>query len=89
MAVRPLLPRVAQVEALEDFVLRIEFKDGLIKLFDVKPYLGLPAFRRLREGMLFFKAHVSHGTVVWDDQLDLSPDTLYLDGVLASVASHQ
>jgi len=51
-----------------------------VKYFDVKPYLDFPAFRRLKEGNLFAKAHVANGTVVWDDRLDLAPETLYLQG---------
>ena len=78
--IKPLLPRVSKVDVLEEFELRLEFKDGLVKYFDVKPYLDFPAFRRLKEGNLFAKAHVAHGTVVWDDRLDLAPETLYLQG---------
>ena len=79
--IKSLLPRVTQVQALNDFVLRVSFKDNSTKLFDVKPYLEYPAFQRLKSGDLFFKAHVEQGTVVWDDRLDLSPDTLYLEGL--------
>ena len=81
-AVKALLPRVTQVQALDDFMLRVVFKDNSTKLFDVKPYLAYPAFQRLKVGSLFFKAHVEHGTVVWDEMLDLSPDTLYLEGLM-------
>lgn len=80
-APKALLPKVTQVQALDDFVLLLEFKDGSIKRFDVKPYLSYPAFARLKEGGLFAKAHVDRGTVVWDDRLDLAPETLYLKGI--------
>ena len=78
-AVKPLLPRVAKVQVLDNHELLLEFKDGALKRFDVKPYLDLPAFARLKVGGLFAKAHVAHGTVVWDEQLDLAPETLYLE----------
>ena len=77
-SISPLLPRVTQVQVLDNFELLLEFKDGSIKHFDVKPYLSLPAFKRLSAGGLFAKAHVQRGTVVWDEQLDLAPETLYL-----------
>ena len=32
---------------------------------------------------LFMRAHVAHGTVVWTEEIDLSPDTLYLRGQVA------
>lgn len=85
-AAEPLLPRVVQVQALDDFLLRIEFKNGAVKHFDVKPFLNYPAFQRLKTNNLFFNAHVEHGTVVWDDMLDLSPDTLYLQGIPESTS---
>jgi hypothetical protein len=78
---KALLPRVSQVQALDDYWLRILFKDGAVKRFDVKPFLEFPAFQRLKKNSLFFNAHVAHGTVVWDDMIDLSPDTLYLQSV--------
>ncbi len=79
--IKPLLPKVTKVQALEGFELRLEFTDGSIKQFDVKPYLHFPAFERLKQGGFFSKAHVANGTVVWDDRLDLAPETLYLKGV--------
>jgi predicted ATP-grasp superfamily ATP-dependent carboligase len=78
--VKPLLPKVTKVQALDNFQLRLEFTDGSLKYFDVKPYLQYPAFERLKQGGLFAKAHVSNGTVIWDDRLDLAPETLYLKG---------
>ncbi len=77
---KPLLPRVSEVQPQDDYTLLVTFKDGAVKRFDVKPYLEYPAFKRLKHNALFFKAHVEHGTVVWDDMLDLSPDSLYLHG---------
>ena len=78
---KPLLPKVTKVQALDDFELRLEFTDGSIKQFDVKPYLHFTAFERLKQGGLFAKAHVANGTVVWDERLDLAPETLFLKGV--------
>ena len=77
---KPLLPKVTKVQVLDDFELLLEFTDGVVKRFDVKPYLHFPAFGRLKQGGLFAKAHVANGTVVWDDRLDLAPETLYLKG---------
>ena len=44
----------------------------------MKPLLSFPAFSALTEQNLFMKAHIEYGTVVWNDEIDLSPDTLYL-----------
>ena len=78
---KPLLPKVTKVQVLDDFELLLEFTDGVVKRFDVKPYLHFPAFGRLKQGGLFAKAHVANGTVVWDEKLDLAPETLFLKGV--------
>jgi len=36
-------------------------------------------FKALNEIDLFNNSHVAWGTVVWNEDLDNSPDTLYLD----------
>jgi len=43
-------------------------------------YLGYPAFAPLAEDGLFMKAHVVNGVVTWTDDIDLSPDTLWIRG---------
>jgi hypothetical protein len=73
-------PDVIKVKALPDFLLEAEFANGEIRRFDVRPLLDYPAFSALREGSLFMAAKVVNGTVTWTDEIDLSPDTLYLRG---------
>jgi len=53
---------------------------GERRRFDVKPLLDFPVYQRLRKAGYFNRAHVENGTVVWDEQCDLSPDSLYLQG---------
>jgi hypothetical protein len=73
-------PDVVAVKTQNDFLLLVSFADGQERLFDVKPYLDYPVFQKLKVGNYFSRAHILHGTVVWDDQTDLSPDSLYLLG---------
>jgi len=73
-------PEVIAVNVHSGFCLHVTFENGENKLFDVHPYLHLPVFQRLKIAGYFDRAHVENGTVAWDDQLDLSPDTLYLQG---------
>lgn len=75
-----MTPDVVKVRAFPDFKLEAEFADGAIRRFDIRPLLAYPAFSGLREGGLFMSAKVENGTVVWNDEIDLSPDTLYLRG---------
>lgn len=75
-----MTPDVIKVEAAADFSLMAEFETGEVRCFDMRPYLEYPAFAPLKEPGLFMRAHVEHGTVVWNNDIDLSPDTLYLCG---------
>ena len=80
MTMKTMNPEVVGVVVQNHFCLCVSFANGEEKVFDVKPYLDFPVYRKLREGSYFRRAHVEHGTVVWDEQTDLSPDTLYLLG---------
>jgi hypothetical protein len=76
-----MTPDVVQVKAQIDYSLEAIFENGERRRFDMKPYLPYPAFSQLAESSCFMKAHVANGTVVWTDEIDLSPDTLYLRGI--------
>jgi len=73
-------PDVVRVKPLPDYCLEVDFSTGERGWFDMKPYLGYPTFAPLSEGNLFMRAHVVRGVVTWNDEIDLSPDTLYLRG---------
>lgn len=74
-------PDVVAVTVQADYLLLVTFKSGERKSFDVKPYLQYPAFHKLTKPGYFEKAHIEYGTVVWDESTDLSPDSLFLEGV--------
>lgn len=82
-----MTPDVIQVRVLPDYVLEAKFATDEWRRFDMSVYLQYPAFSALQDPALFQRAHVPHGTVAWTDEIDLSPDTLYLRGqaVLESV----
>lgn len=75
-----MTPDVVQVKALPDYCLEAVFENGERRWFDMKPLLCYPAYSALTEQNLFMKAHAAYGTVAWTDEIDLSPDTLYLRG---------
>lgn len=74
-------PRVVKVTALEGCKLRLVFSNGEQRIFDVSPYLGYPAYRKLANKGYFALVHSDHGTVVWPDDIDFCPDTLYVESV--------
>ncbi|MBP7865759.1 MAG: DUF2442 domain-containing protein [Acidobacteria bacterium] len=68
---------VRSVEAAADHLLYLTFSNGEIRCFDVKPYLGLTVFHRLRNPAFFSLARLDYGTVTWPGDIDIAPETLY------------
>jgi len=75
-----MTPDVTQVKTQANFELLVTFADGVSKSFSMLPYLQYPAFSALKEPGKFAFAHVANGTVQWSEDIDISPDTLYLAG---------
>ncbi len=74
-------PRVVEVTILEKHRLRVLFSNGEYRIFDVSPYLQYPAYKRLTNSAYFALARPDHGTVVWPDEIDFCPDTVYVESV--------
>jgi hypothetical protein len=51
--------------------------NGEKRRFDMRPYLHLPIYRCLENPAFFALARVDYGTVVWPDEIDIAPETLY------------
>ena len=77
----PLGPRVTNVSATDDFKLFITFNNNEKRIFDAKPLLKIPAFKPLTSKDLFKSVKVEHGTVVWLNDIDYCPDTLYYESI--------
>lgn len=70
-------PRVTSVKPNPDHTITIEFTNGEIRLFDVKPYLDKGIFRELRDLGYFNSVKPVLGSVQWQGGQDFCPDTLY------------
>ncbi len=68
---------VMRVETMPGYRLTLEFSNGERRIFDMTPYLNKKPFMPLKQPLLFAKAAVDYGTVVWPGNIDISPDTLY------------
>ena len=79
--------KVIEVTPNDDFSLDLEFKDGSVRKFDAKPYLDYEVFRELKNLDYFKQVRIAFGTVQWPHGQDISPDTLYLEGVAMSVST--
>lgn len=77
-----LNPRVMAVVPEPDHRLLLTFTNGETKRFDLRPYLGTGLFAELLDESIFSTAKAALGTVVWENGLDLCPDTLYLEAEL-------
>ncbi len=76
--------KVTAVKANDDFSLDVQFNDGSVKRFDAKPYLDYEVFRELNDLNYFKRVGVAFGTVQWPHEQDISPETLYIEGVPVS-----
>ena len=77
--------KVKAVTALPDFRLSVQFAEGVTKLYDVKPLFNKwTAFKVLHDHPeLFTSVEVDVGGygIIWNDDLDLSCDELFENGV--------
>ncbi len=77
--------KVKNVSALPDYRLSVQFAEGVTKLYDVKPLFDrLPVFKSLLEHPGEFgcvSVDVGGYGIVWNDELDLSCDELWENGV--------
>ena len=74
-------PRVVTVEPRPEYQLLIGFSNGERRLFDVRPYLELDVFQSLKDVSFFRSVRIGNGTAEWPGEIDISPDTLYIEGV--------
>jgi hypothetical protein len=72
-------PRVSYVKPLDNYCLELLFTNQERRVFDVKPYLTIGVFHELQDTALFNGIRAFNGSIVWPNDLDLDPDTLYLD----------
>jgi hypothetical protein len=76
-------PRPIDVKPLDNYKLFITFKNGECKIFDAMPLLELPVYFRLKNKGFFSTVKADGMCVYWDDELDICPDTLYENSILA------
>lgn len=77
--------RIKQVSPLPEYKLCVQFSEGVTKLYDVTPLFDrLPVFKSLMERPEeFLEVSVDIGGygIIWNDDLDLSCDELWANGV--------
>lgn len=72
--------RVVEVHTLPGYRLMVRFTDGTTGEVDLSCLImGDKAgiFASLRDPVLFAKAYVEYGVVMWPGEIDLAPDAMY------------
>ena len=72
-------PRVLAVEYKGGYQLLITFTNKEVKQFDLTAYLNYPIYEPLKDEAFCKKVKVAAGIIQWDENIDFSPDTIYLD----------
>ncbi len=74
------LVRVKSVEPLENFMVRVTFKNGVVKEIDLEGFLRGEMFEEIRRDQNVFRSvKVMGGTIGWENGADIDPDVLYYD----------
>lgn len=77
--------KIKNVAALPEYKLSVQFSEGVTKIYDVKPlFVKIPLFAGLMENPAEFACvtvDVGGYGIVWNDELDLSCDELWENGV--------
>ena len=72
--------KVSNVEALSEYRIRVCFEDGVEGEVDLSQYVGKGVFAAWSDGDFFNAVHVSsHGSIAWSDDIELCPDSIYLE----------
>ena len=72
-----MLLDVISVQPRPEFQLDLEFQNGERRRFDVRPLLTMKPWNRIASPAVFALVRVDYGTVVWPDDVDIAPETLY------------
>lgn len=77
----PLGPRVTEVIPNDNYELILTFNNGEKRKFNAMPLLDMKVFAPLKSMAFFKSVKVAFGTVVWPQDIDYCPDTLYTQSV--------
>lgn len=77
-----LRPTATKVFPLDNYMLKIEFDNGEIKIFDVKPYINGNWYSELADKNYFKTVTTNQVSVEWENGQDICPDELYYNSVV-------
>ena len=72
--------RPVKVEPLTGYRLRMRYADGVEGIIDLSEQVGRGVFAPLRDEALFRNVQIGdRGQIAWSDNLDICPDSAYLE----------
>lgn len=81
--------KIKCIAALPDFKLSVQFAVGVTKIYDMAPLVEkLPVFEELKYDVQLFncvEVDVGGYGIIWNDDLDLSYDELWENGVTVAL----
>lgn len=80
---RMLQPRLIEVKAMPECMLRLVYETGEVKLFDVTPYISGPWFGELKNSAYFNSVRIIPGGsgIEWANGQDIAPHELYENSI--------
>jgi hypothetical protein len=63
----------------ENYLIELLYINGEKRIIDTNPFLNMKPWNRLKSTNLFKKATILYGTLSWPGEIDIAPETLYLD----------
>lgn len=74
-----LRPTAKKVTPKDNYLLLVEFDNGELKEFDVKPYIKGEWYGHLEDTNYFNSVFTDGFTIAWPEGQDICPDELYIE----------
>ncbi len=83
MDAKTLLLTITHAEYVNDYVLRITFSNGEVRLVDFTPLMQKGICRKLQDLDYFKSFTLDPFTIDWNDEIGFAPEYLYERSVMA------
>ena len=70
-------PKIISVKPTSDYNVILTLENGIIKKFDVKPYISGACFEELKNENIFNTVHPCGNTIEWKNGQDIAPHELH------------
>jgi hypothetical protein len=72
-----MMPSLIRVAAHDDYTLSLQFDNGESGILDLKPFLDLGVFQKIKNLDEFRRVRIAFDTVEWECGVDLDPEYIY------------